>query len=66
MLTAVISLSPYILDLPLEVLIHHGECLGIDEKNNTVNLVVLGGILFVPGTSLDKGFPRQLYWIRFS
>ena len=57
-LTAVISLSPDILDLPLQVLIHHGECLGIDEKNNTVNRVVLCGILFVPGTSFDEGLPR--------
>ena len=30
-----------------------------------MNRVVLCGILFVPGTSFDEGFPRQLWRIRF-
>ena len=60
LLTAAICLFSDILDLHLEVLIHHGECLSVNEQDDTVNSVVLSWILFVPRTPLDEGFPRQL------
>ena len=60
LLTAAISLFSDILDLHLEVLIHHGECLSVNKENNTVNGVIICWVLFVPGTAFDEGFPRQL------